>query len=154
MAEEGVGALDLAVFEQLADVSGADDAAVERDGGNDVAAEPVLGAVSGELSAVPSPRQPKLKSCPTTNAAASISSTSVWMNVCHGICMTVRSKWIKTTLSMPNRRRMSSSRPWALLMSGTSVPRTSVSGCTSKLITVGMAPISSARATVRRMSAA
>ena len=49
MAEEGVGALDLAVFEQLADVSGADDAAVERDGGNDVAAEPVLGAVSGEL---------------------------------------------------------------------------------------------------------
>lgn len=49
MAEEGVGALDLTVFEQLADVSGADDAAVERDGGNDVAAEPVLGAVSGEL---------------------------------------------------------------------------------------------------------
>ena len=78
MAEEGVGALDLTVFEQLADIGGADDAAIERDSRNDVAAKAVLGAVGGELfRRAPSPRQPKLKSCPTTNAAASISSTSV-----------------------------------------------------------------------------
>ena len=50
--------------------------------------------------------------------------------------------------------RLTGERACALLMSGTSLPNTSVSGCTSKLITVGMAPISSARATVRRMSAA
>ena len=49
MAEESVGALDLAVLEQLADISGADDAAVERDGGNNVAAKAALGAVGGEL---------------------------------------------------------------------------------------------------------
>ena len=49
MAEEGVGALDLTVFEQLADISGADDAAVERDSGDDVAAKTALGTVGGEL---------------------------------------------------------------------------------------------------------
>ena len=40
VAEKRIGALDLAVFEQLADVGRAHDAAVERHGGNDIAAEP------------------------------------------------------------------------------------------------------------------
>ena len=73
---------------------------------------------------------------------------------CQSMRMTFWLKWMNTTLSMPKQRFMMSFLPMALFISGTSVPKTSVSGWTSKVSTDGIAPISCARCFVLLRSAA
>ena len=49
MAEESVCLFDLPVFNETADIGGADDASVQRDGRNDIAAQPMLSAVGPQF---------------------------------------------------------------------------------------------------------
>ena len=136
MPQPAVGLLDLPGGDELPDPGGADDLPVQHHRRDHVAAQAVLGAVVLQ---------------PCSRAQALVAEAKI---VPYHDPGRLRLKWRKTTLSMPKQRRMMSSRPMALLMSGTSLPKTSVSGCTSKLSTEGTAPISAARSLVRFSRAA